>query len=60
MANPYRSKPKHVAGERKERKCLMCRQSFVSEWSGERVCRNCKSKDAWRRGERWLPGGRIS
>ena len=30
------------------RKCLMCSQSFDSEWSGERVCKRCKSTDSWR------------
>lgn len=33
--------------EKKARKCLMCRQSFKSSWSGERVCSNCKQTQAW-------------
>ena len=36
--------------EEKTRRCLMCNQSFESEWAGERVCRRCKSTEAWRRG----------
>jgi len=32
----------------KARKCLMCRSEFTSEWSGERVCRKCKSSSVWR------------
>ncbi len=32
----------------KERKCLMCREPFMSEWPGERVCRKCKATNAWR------------
>ena len=36
--------------EEKTRRCLMCGQSFESEWAGERVCRRCKSTEAWRRG----------
>ncbi len=43
------SKPKtervHVA---KTRKCLKCCEPFESEWSGERVCKHCKSLDSWR------------
>ncbi len=35
----------HVA---KTRKCLNCREPFESEWSGERVCKHCKSLDSWR------------
>ena len=34
----------------KARLCLMCRKMFTSEWSGERVCRRCKSTETWRRG----------
>ena len=26
-------------GDKKVRNCLMCQDSFMSEWSGERVCR---------------------
>ncbi len=35
----------HVA---KTRQCLKCREPFESEWSGERVCKHCKSLDSWR------------
>lgn len=36
----------------KIRKCLgECGQPFHSEWAGERVCKRCKSTEAWRRGE---------
>jgi hypothetical protein len=34
----------------KARVCLRCRTSFHSEWSGERICRNCKSSTSWRNG----------
>jgi hypothetical protein len=36
------------------RLCLRCRTSFESEWSGERICRRCKSTTSWRNG---LPHG---
>ena len=36
--------------EAKKRKCLMCRDDFNSTWPGERVCRSCKLKPAWREG----------
>jgi hypothetical protein len=36
--------------EPKERKCLKCREEFLSAWPGERICRTCKSSSAWREG----------
>ena len=36
--------------ERKTRRCLVCTDSFLSEWAGERICRKCKSSSAWRTG----------
>ena len=30
--------------ERKTRQCLVCKDSFLSEWAGERICHKCKSK----------------
>lgn len=32
------------------RKCLMCQDEFESSWSGERVCKRCKSSNTWRSG----------
>ena len=46
--------------EHKGRDCLMCRESFLSAWAGERVCPKCKTKSAWREGRDWLPGGRAA
>ena len=42
------------------RLCLRCGSSFASEWSGERICRPCKSKTGWRNGLPYTgqPGGR--
>jgi hypothetical protein len=42
------------------RLCLRCGSSFESEWSGERVCRPCKSTTSWRNGlpHSGKPGGR--
>ena len=34
--------------ERKTRQCLVCKAPFLSEWAGERICRNCKSRSNWR------------
>lgn len=36
------------AYEQKERDCLMCREAFMSTWSGERICSRCKKSAAWR------------
>jgi hypothetical protein len=32
------------------RRCLMCGSRFDSAWSGERICRSCKTKSVWRTG----------
>ena len=32
------------------RRCLKCRDHFESSWSGERICKRCKSTAAWREG----------
>jgi hypothetical protein len=45
----------HEAGARRDseskiRNCLICKSPFPSAWSGERVCRRCKSTSAWRSG----------
>ena len=34
--------------DEKVRNCLMCRDSFLSTWSGERICPRCKKSAAWR------------
>ena len=34
--------------ESKQRKCLMCTDSFKSTWPGERICQKCKSTNRWR------------
>jgi len=31
----------------KIRSCLMCKDDFESVWSGERVCKRCKSQSQW-------------
>lgn len=36
--------------ESKTRRCLICKDPFLSEWAGERICRKCKSSSAWRTG----------
>jgi len=34
----------------KTRRCLMCCEPFGSEWSGERLCKRCKTSAQWRSG----------
>jgi hypothetical protein len=36
------------------RRCLKCRELFLSDWPGERICPHCKAKEAWRGGGSWL------
>jgi hypothetical protein len=52
MSDESHSKPQpERTYEKKCRQCLMCREPFISEWPGERVCRKCKSTNAWREGQ---------
>ena len=45
----YHKKPStEWIGVAKSRLCLKCREPFKSEWSGERVCKHCKSLNSWR------------
>ncbi len=47
----YNKKPSmRRMGVAKTRLCLKCREPFKSGWSGERVCKRCKSDSSWRDG----------
>jgi hypothetical protein len=47
----YHTKPQSDRpAEMKTRPCLVCKTPFQSEWSGERICRRCKSAKGWRSG----------
>lgn len=35
----------------KQRRCLVCRDDFLSEHIGHRVCNDCKATEAWRSGQ---------
>lgn len=48
---PKRRAAKPERPEPTQRRCLMCRDEFPSEWAGERVCGSCKGTAAWRSGE---------
>ncbi len=52
----YSSKPTpERAYIAKTRSCLNCHEPFKSEWSGERVCKHCKSLNSWREGTTSAP-----
>ena len=52
----YVRKPVPRRIERKKvRACLKCRGPFESEWSGERVCKKCKTRISWRMDVSGLP-----
>lgn len=34
----------------RDRSCLKCGETFASEWSGERICGRCQSRNEWKRG----------
>jgi hypothetical protein len=41
--------PDHEPTAQEEvRRCLMCTEEFVSSWTGERVCKRCKSTAMWK------------
>jgi len=39
-----------LVGQDARRMCLMCRKDFDSQWPGERICKSCKMKPAYRSG----------
>ena len=49
MAQGAYEEPSHGSVEPpKVRTCLNCREPFDSFWAGERICKVCKSREAWR------------
>jgi hypothetical protein len=42
------SPDRHPADVPTLRQCLRCRETFLSEGFGERICRHCKSSRSWR------------
>ena len=37
--------------DKKERDCMMCTKPFLSEWSGNRICNNCKATEYYKSGQ---------
>jgi hypothetical protein len=37
--------------EMTERRCLKCRNIFLSDWVGKRICKSCKESHVWRTGD---------
>jgi hypothetical protein len=54
MARYSKPEPERTCAA-KTRRCLKCREPFDSEWSGERVCKHCKSLNSWREGTTSTP-----
>ena len=50
MTNKFKKPISEREDEVMMRRCLKCRESFESNWAGERVCKTCKSRDEWRTG----------
>ncbi len=59
MAN-YSKRKSERTDTVKTRSCLKCREPFESEWSGERVCKHCKSLNSWREGTTSTPVYEVS
>jgi hypothetical protein len=49
-AEPDMSRDRLRGDAPRVRACLRCKAEFRSEWSGERICRRCKSSTSWRNG----------
>ena len=49
IRNKQRNDEQTTSGEQ-HRRCLMCGTLFLSFGSGNRVCKKCKSTQAWREG----------
>ncbi len=39
--------PPAPKGQEKKRTCLLGGHKFISEWPGERICKDCKTTDEW-------------
>ena len=50
MTNKFKKPISEREDEVMVRLCLKCRESFESQWAGERVCKIRKSRDEWRTG----------
>lgn len=53
MADPEQSvndSARRISDVPRARLCLRCGSDFESEWSGERICRRCKSTASWHNG----------
>lgn len=44
MYRKDKNKPDRDDPQVKDRKCLKCLKMFLSEWSGNRVCDQCKTR----------------
>jgi ribosomal protein L40E len=42
--------------EPKQRACLRCKATFLSDGFGERICRRCKASSSWRNAAPASPG----
>lgn len=40
----------------KERRCLRCKATFLSDGFGDRICRRCKGSSSWRNAAPASPG----
>jgi DnaJ-class molecular chaperone len=43
-----KSREQAAASDGVKRTCMMCKEAFVSEWSGERICKRCRGSGAWK------------
>jgi len=48
MPNEHKKPESDRHQEPRTRSCLVCKSPFQSPWSGERICRRCKTTEAWR------------
>ena len=57
LKRTYRRGPDKLIGNRvatkkkKKRNCMMCTKPFLSEWSGNRICNNCKGTEYYQTGQ---------
>ncbi len=51
MTKPTRTKVLERQASNGKRRCLMCGAYFTSEGNHNRICKKCKSSQAWRDGQ---------
>lgn len=58
IEKPGKQEPSRALNDApKQRSCLRCKATFLSDGFGERICRRCKGSSSWRNAAPASPNG---